>query len=141
MLRKCGFLATDSETCVTAEFPWEPGAVTAVLHHRISLLELRATQHPFLGNGLLCKLELPACCEPTKAVAVSAAMNESEVTATDSPPFFGAWCPVRDTGRIAYVCFQPNFLRPVGMHSTMAIWSIARSFASKDLLEGVGGRA
>jgi hypothetical protein len=141
MLRQRGLLATDDETGLTAEFPWAPGAVTAVLHHRTSLFRLKAAQHPFLGNGLLCRLELPACCEPAEAAAVSAAMNISEATATDAPPFFGAWHPVPDAGRIAYVSFQPNLLRPVAMHATTAMWSMARSFTAKELLDTVGSRA
>lgn len=139
LLRARHLVTTDGEAGMTSEFPWEPGAMTAVLHQRTSLFELYATKHPFLGNGIICKLELPVAFDPEDVAVIAAGMNEGEINATDAAPFFGAWRPVQDTGRIAFVAFQPNLLRSIGMHSSMAMWSMARSSAAKQLLDDVAG--
>lgn len=135
-LRKKPCLTTSGETGLTAEFPWEPGAISAGLHHRASLYQLHAARNPLIGNGILSKLELPIDFgEDGDAPEIAAALNASELNATDSAPFFGAWCPVPNSGRVAFVSFQPNLLRNLRMHATMAFWCAARSAATKDLLD------
>jgi hypothetical protein len=141
LLRQRQMASTDGETGMASEFPWEAGAVSAMFHHRTSLFEMCASRNPLLGNGIFYKLELPAVFEEKEVPLIAAAMNVGELNATDAPPFFGAWCAAKDGGRIAFVGFQPNFLRSIGMHTSVAFWSLARSAMSKELLEEAVGCA
>jgi hypothetical protein len=138
-LRKKGLVTNDDEGGVTSEFPWEVGAVSTMFHHKTSLFEMRAARNPFLGNGISYKLELPTVFKDEDGPRLAAALNESEVTATEAAPFFGAWCST-DDGGLAFVGFQPNCLRFVGMHPSIALWNLVRSMDVKRLLECAAGR-
>ncbi len=67
-LDQFGIFANGGEGGLTAEFPWDAGAVSSMdwlvsggERKRTSLLTLTtAESHPCLGNGLFCRLVLPA---------------------------------------------------------------------------------
>ncbi len=132
-LRRKGLCTNYDSGGLTSEFPWEPGAYTAALHHRTSLFTMRKTRNPLLGHGLLLKLELPAVFKDPGAVSDS--LNAAEYGATDAVPFAGAWCPAQAGNRVAFVTFLPNLAYSLGMHVTMAVWSLHRSIIAQDLIE------
>ena len=59
-LRAVGVYCNAGESGLTAEFPWEPGAVSAMTGDQTSLLQMDSTiTHPTAGNGLVFRLVLP----------------------------------------------------------------------------------
>ena len=138
MLESMGVFANDSPDGLTAEFPWEPGGFSAVAGHQTSLMMLQANMpHPVLGNGLFFKLELPLQFEETEVVDLSNRMNFAELNAIDSPPFFGAWCTKKESGRLAFVGFWPNLLYQPGTAQNIASWLMHRSQISKAMLNSM----
>ena len=85
------FLASGSDGGMTVEFPWEPGAMSAMAGHQTSLMQFRSdTPHPILGNGLFFRLDLPVQLEADRLPKMAKLLNQYEWAAIDAPPFFGA---------------------------------------------------
>ena len=63
MMRKAGVFANGDGSGLTAEFPWDPDAFSAVetllgkRRKRTSLLRMECMEHPNLGKGLFCRLD------------------------------------------------------------------------------------
>jgi hypothetical protein len=116
---------------VTAEFDVEPRAASVgVVPKNTALFELRADQpHPELGGGLFALLQLPHKLPGTLQVKKACMrLNQLEMAALDIPPHFGAWCPGRMGGNVAYVSFLPNFLHDVpDIALKLTTWAIARA--------------
>jgi hypothetical protein len=129
----------------TAEFGLEPGAASAAAgHHNTALFQLRADQpHPELGGGLFVLLQLPHKLPGARQVQEACMrLNQLEMAASDIPPHFGAWCPGRMGGNLAYVSFLPNFMHKVpniAMNATM--WAIHRAEWGSNQLAAMGHKA
>jgi len=127
-LRQRGAFANAGENGLTVEFPWEPGAMSALLGHRTSLLRIRADQsHPATGNGLFYRLDLPLSLTNDEAQQCAARLNRTEITAVDVPPFFGAWGVKPKSGTLSFGGFWPNVMYRPGTVSNIAFWTWARS--------------
>lgn len=138
MLENMNLLATTGPEGITAEFPWELGGISAAAGHQTSLMLLRADMpHPVLGNGLFYRLDLPTQFEETDVIDLSNRMNLAELEAADSPPFFGAWCSMIDTGRLSFAGFWPNMLYCPGTAANIASWLGHRSRISRVILSGI----
>jgi hypothetical protein len=134
-LRRRGVFANASASGVTAEFPWEKGAVSAITGDCTSLLQIRADQpHPSAGNGLLCRLDLPTCFSDDEAHEWATRLNRAELEGIDVPPFFGAWCALPRSGTVTFASFWPNLLYKPGTAANIAIWMLARSNFVKQVL-------
>lgn len=135
LLSAQGTCANAGNTGITAEFPWEQGAVSAVAGDRTSLLQIGTDQpHPLAGNGLFYRLSLPANFSDEEARASAAKLNRAELEAFDAPPFFGAWCAVPQSGTVSFVGFWPNLLYQPGTVANIAFWSMARNRFAKQTL-------
>jgi hypothetical protein len=114
----------------TAEFPLEPGAVTAAMrHHATALLELTTEQpHPLLGAGLFCLLRMPHTLTQERSEELATQLNELEFHGLDQAPHLGAWSPNMQGDGLAYVSFLPNFAYGLrGISANVAIWSAHRA--------------
>jgi hypothetical protein len=145
-LDQFGIFANGDEGGLTAEFPWDAGAVSSMdwlftggEKQRTSLLTLTtAENHPCLGNGLFCRLVLPVSYSFEKAAEVAHRLNQLELAAIDAPPFFGAWCVSPSSGMPTFVCFWPNMLYAPGTSTNIAVWMGHRSRIAKTWVEDGG---
>jgi hypothetical protein len=133
LLRNTGAFANGDAEGLTAEFPWDPGAVSAFknLTHgtaeRTSLLRIERSEHPCLGNGLSCRLDLPLQLTDSDAFKHAVALNRTECEAIDGPPFMGAWTSKPGSGRPTFVSFWPNYLSHAIGVEMIASWHAARA--------------
>jgi hypothetical protein len=134
-LRAQGAYANASDTGVTVEYPWEQGAVSAIVGDCTSMLQIRSDQpHPSAGNGLFYRLSLPTNCSDDEASEYAAKLNRAELEAIDAPPFFGAWCTMPQSGTVSFVGFWPNLLYRPGTVASIAFWTWARSRFARQVI-------
>jgi hypothetical protein len=138
LLDRIGILANSDATGLTAEFPWDEGAVSHVegflggSQGRTSLLRLTTTErHPALGNGLLCRLTLPVSYPEELLARAACRLNLLELVAIDAPPFLGAWTVDPETLSLTFVTFWPNLLYRPGVVANLTTWMMARSERAK----------
>lgn len=128
-------LANGGDGGMTVEFPWEPGAVSAIGGQRTSLLQCRSdTPHPLLGNGLFYKLDLPVRFGETQLPKLASQLNLHEWSGVDAVPFFGAWCSNLESGLLTFAGFWPNLMYQPGTVSNIAVWMMHRSTMARGLL-------
>jgi hypothetical protein len=124
-------LCTTEGLGLTAEFPLEDGAVSAVMgDSQTALWQLAADQpHPEMGGGLFCILQMPHQIEDAKKLAqLIMHLNRMEWAPQDLAPHFGAWCPGRGGMNLAYVSFLPNALYPIKSIATnVSLWAWYRA--------------
>jgi hypothetical protein len=90
MMTKGGVFANGDDTGLTAEFAWDPGAFSAIQtllgkpRKRTSLLRIERTEHPSLGRGLFCRLDLPLNLSDGEAFKLAIELNKMETTAAFS---------------------------------------------------------
>ena len=127
---------------LTAEFPLEDGAVSAVMgDSQTALWQLAADQpHPEMGGGLFCILQMPHQIEDTKKLAqLIMRLNRMEWAPQDLAPHFGAWCPGRGGKNLAYVSFLPNALHSIeGLTTNVSLWAWYRARWANALLASLG---
>lgn len=147
-LDQIGIFANGGEGGLTAEFPWDAGAVsqmesliTGGERKRTSLLLLKTEEsHPYLGNGLFCRLVLPISYPFERAAEVVHQLNRLERAATDAPPFFGAWCAEPSSGTPTFVCFWPNAFYAPGTATNITTWMMHRSRIAKTWVDDDQGK-
>jgi hypothetical protein len=130
MARPCprsqGACANAGSRELAAEFPWEPGAVSAMMGHRTSLLRMNTNLiHPLQGNGLLVQLHIPVGA-PYDAGQLSNDLNLTEASAVDTPPTLGAWCGDVERNSLAHVSFWPKDVHWTGDLQKFAVWMMTR---------------
>jgi hypothetical protein len=141
LLRRDGLFCNADSSGLTVEFPWDPGAVSAAVGHRTSLLMMhRNMVHPVLGNGLFFRLALPQRFEEKLSFDVLNAMNVADAYAVNAPPFFGAWCADQRGEFLNYIGFWPNMLYRPGTVRAITQWMMARSVMAKEILERAEGK-
>jgi len=122
-LRSHGIFCNTSDTSLTAEFPWEPGAVSAVSGGRTSLLQcFSQVVHPTAGNGLAFRLILPVTSDEADLLTLADTLNELELSGIDVPPAFGAWAYLPKLQSVAYTGFWPNCMYLPGTVRSIAAW-------------------
>ncbi len=117
---KQDLMASYSEKGFSVEFPWDPGAYSAMFRNeglqerartalkltdeeleqmggQTSLLQLLEVDHPLLGKGIQSRLEIPIVVSrnettDTRMLAIVSELNLWELGGLDLPPMFGAWC-------------------------------------------------
>jgi hypothetical protein len=135
MLGHNGIFCNASETALTAEFPWEPDAVTSITGGRTSLIELNsAVCHPAAGRGLAFRMRLPISADTGELEQMADTLNELEVTGVDLPPGFGAWMVVPQTGSLGYAGFWPNCMYRSGTVANIASWCKIRSTTARQVI-------
>lgn len=141
--------ANADEHALTAEMPWDPGAVSNMFRvmeagpeltaedgrsqedleqmgGRTCLLWLTANEpHALYGNGVLSRLELPLPVHGPSAEALVNELNQWELSTPDLPPLFGAWClgPRAPT----FVSFFPNAMCVPGLLVNLLYWNRVRA--------------
>jgi hypothetical protein len=141
MLRDNGIYSNASETKLTAEFPWEPGAVSAIAGDSTSLLQFNsAVTHPTAGNGLAFRLVLPVSPNDVELFALADTLNELEISGIDIPPGFGAWAFLPQFNGVAYTGFWPNCMYVPGTVGSIAAWCRTRSRFAKQITERPASR-
>ena len=134
-LRAQGACANAGDRALTAEFPWDDGAYSAMFGERTSLLRIKSdVPHPAAGNGLFVQLDLPESFTHEEASEAAVRLNRAEAAAIDTPPFIGAWCTMEDSGTLSFRAFWPNLLYQQGTVATIAFWSWARSRFARQML-------
>lgn len=137
-MRNRGLACSGDAGGVTVEFPWGDNTSTSSHDGRTSLLTLDSTsRHPFLGNGLFMKLELPVQFPQSIVAAMSNILNIAEMGAVDAVPMYGAWCSKIDSERLAFVCFCPNIGYFPGLAANFAVWMMHRSTAAWAVLQSL----
>jgi hypothetical protein len=138
LLERIGILANSDATGLTAEFPWDKGAVSHMEGFlggplkRTSLLRFTTTErHPALGNGLLCRLTLPVSYREDQLARAACRLNVLELVAIDAPPFLGAWTVDPETQSLTFVTFWANLLHRPGVVANLTTWMMARSQIAK----------
>ena len=135
MLRDNGIYSNASETGLTAEFPWEPDAVSAIAGDSTSLLQLNCeVTHPSAGNGLAFRLMLPVTAGEAGLFALADTLNEIEVSGDDVPPGFGAWALLPKFNSVAYTGFWPNCMYVPGTVGNIAAWCRTRSSMARQVI-------
>ena len=128
IMRRAGIYCNAGESGLTAEFPWEEGASSAMLGDRTSLMRFQTDMpHPVAGNGLFFKLDLPVTLEREQLAECANYLNVFETTGADIPPFFGAWCSKLSNGLLSYAGFWPNCMYKNGTVANIASWCRLRS--------------
>jgi len=157
---KKGFAASSSVDGFTVEFPWEPGAFSAMfsldrvkenarknlklseeeietMAGATSLLQLLVMEHPLIGKGIQSRLEIPLYISPGEGVEsrmleVVSELNAWELTGADLPPLFGAWCcgPRAPT----FVSFYPTQYCVPGMLHNLFHWARLRQWRARQWL-------
>jgi hypothetical protein len=133
MMRKAGVFANGDGSGLTAEFPWDPGAFSALetlfgkRRKRTSLLRMECMEHPNLGKGLFCRLDLPLDLKDDEAFRLAIELNRMEFGAADCPPFLGAWTSKPGQGRPTFVSFWPNCFAKVISLELISTWHAARA--------------
>jgi hypothetical protein len=95
MLRNNGVYCSASETSLTAEFPWDPNAMSALIGDQTSLLQFNSeARHPTAGNGLAFRMVLPVSGENEDFNLIQNTLNQMELGGIDVPPGFGAWAVI-----------------------------------------------
>ena len=127
-LRAIGVYCNASESGLTAEFPWEPGAVSAMTGDQTSLLQMDNTvTHPTAGNGLVFRLVLPVSGNTEELVVHANKLNLLEIDGIDIPPGFGAWSVIPRFQGVGYTGFWPNCIYRRGTAASIAGWCLLRS--------------
>ena len=127
-----GACASTGPTGLTAEFAWEPGAVSAMLGQRTSLLRIRSDEsHPLAGNGLFYRLDLPPDFDEEEAKSWAARLNRIEAESIDTPPFLGAWTTRTGSRTLSFAGFWPNVMYQRGTATNIAFWCAARSHLAR----------
>lgn len=143
-LRQRGWFANGDGDALAVEYPWDPGAITALQRladpdrqgSRTSLLQLASGgRHAWLGAGLFARLWLPVQTDGP-ATGLAAYLNARESEALDAVPFFGAWTARPNHRHPSFVCFWPNSVWIPGSAINLAVWMKARSDWARRLLEG-----
>jgi hypothetical protein len=135
LLRENEIYSNASETGLTAEFPWEPGAVSAIAGDITCLLQLNSeATHPTAGNGLAFRLLLPVSADEAELCALADTLNELEVSGVDVPPGFGAWAFLPRLGSVAYTGFWPNCMYVPGTVGNVASWCRTRSRIARQVI-------
>jgi hypothetical protein len=135
MLRDNGIYCNAGEAALTAEFPWEPDAVSAITGDQTSLLQLNSeVTHPTAGNGLAFRLVLPLSGEHEDLGLVADTLNELELTGVDVPPAFGAWAVVPQFRSMGYTGFWPNCMYVPGTVGSIAAWCRTRSRTARQVI-------
>jgi hypothetical protein len=135
-LEQVGVVSSSGPSGLTAEFPWETGAASALTGDRTSLFRLQADMpHPALGSGLFFQLMLPVSGPIERMAETANRLNLFEFEAVDAPPFFGAWCVDFATKSLAHVGFMPNLLYIPGTAMNVAAWMMARSKIARSLVD------
>jgi CheY-like chemotaxis protein len=133
LMRKGGVFSNGDDCGLTAEFAWDVGAGSAIENllgkrrKRTSLLRIECMEHPNLGKGLFCRLELPLNLSDAEAFKLAIELNKMECTAADWPPFLGAWTSKPGSGRPTYVSFWPNYFSKVVSLELISTWHAARA--------------
>ena len=86
------------------------------------------------GNGLFYRLDLPLAFADEEARKWAVRLNCIEAESHDTPPLFGAWCTMPNTGTLSFTGFWPNVMYVSGTASNIAFWSWARSRFARQLL-------
>jgi hypothetical protein len=149
-----GLIGSASEKHFTCEFPWDPGAASNLFRHqREHLLEsgeytseeldrlsgrtvlfwMTSTEpHPFYGNGILCRLELPLPLDAANSAGLVEQLNRWELRQPDLPPLYGAWCI--GSRAPTFVTFVPNQFCLPGLLQNLTMWSQQRALGVRALL-------
>ena len=134
-MRAAGIYCNAGDSGLTAEFPWDEGAYSAMVGERTCLLRFRNDMpHPAAGNGLFFRLDMPISLEREQLVETANYLNVVEMGGTDTPPFFGAWCSHLDNGILTYIGFWPNLLYRPGTVANIASWCSLRSRIARQLI-------
>ena len=105
-MRESGIFCNASETGLAAEFPWEPGAVSAITNGKTSLLQLDSKiAHPTAGSGLAFRLVLPVSGSRDELLDLADTLNLLEIGGVDVPPNLGAWSVAPQFHSVAYTGF------------------------------------
>jgi hypothetical protein len=135
MLRQAGIYCNAGQSSLTAEFPWEEGASSAMLGESTSLMRFQSDMpHPVAGSGLFFRLDLPINLDREELVDCANYLNFYEAKGVDTPPFFGAWCSQLDNGTLTHIGFWPNFMFMRGTIANIAFWCRARSWIARQAL-------
>ena len=115
MTDRNGYVGTLGDRHFTVELPWEAGAKTNLIRQeefrknlpwlkdvseeqiermagKTSFLEILVTDHPLYGKGVRSTLELPFSPDDPATVQMVNELNAWELSGSDLPPHFGAWC-------------------------------------------------
>ena len=134
-LRQAGIYCNAGESSLTAEFPWEEGASSAMLGESTSLMRFQSDMpHPVAGSGLFFRLDLPINLDREELIDCANYLNLYEAKGVDTPPFFGAWCSQLDNGTLTHIGFWPNFMFMRGTIANIAFWCRARSWIARQAL-------
>ena len=135
MLRNNGIYCNAGEASLTAEFPWEPDAMSALTGDKTSMLQFNGqTIHPTAGNGLAFRLVLPVSAEAEGFGPVLNTLNELELGGVDVPPGFGAWASIPQFNSVGYVGFWPNCMYKPGTVANIASWCAVRSRIARQVI-------
>ena len=128
------FACSASKTGITVEFPWENGAISAVMGHKTALLEIRTdNKHPYFGAGLFCKLTLPIT--PIDKIELSNSLNMHEFSLEDAPPLVGSWCTGGEKSHMVFVAFFPNHIYHPNIILSIIMWMNFRTQIAKSYLD------
>ncbi len=127
-LRDCGVYCNASESSLTAEFAWEPGAISSMIGGQTSLFQMdNAITHPTAGSGLVFRLILPVSGEHEELTAHATKLNLLELDGIDIPPGFGAWSVMPRFQGVGYTGFWPNCMYQPGTVASIAAWCFTRN--------------
>ena len=134
-MRDVGIYCNASETSLTAEFEWEPGALSAITGDSTSLFQVNSgVTHPTAGNGLAFRLALPVSADDTDLVTLVDTLNELEISGVDVPPAFGAWALLPQLNSVAYTGFWLNCMYQPGTVANIAAWCKIRSKVARQVI-------
>lgn len=159
---RMGVLGSAGTESLSAEFPWDEGALTAMARlpdlraslmsatgyssaqadraaGRTALMLLRSDlHHPWFGRGIFSTLELPIGGDLPTLLALVRELNQWELETPELPPFFGAW--VVGPRAPMFQTFVPNQLCVPGIVMNLAVWAASRARMVREWLAEEGTR-
>jgi hypothetical protein len=157
LLESLGHFTSIDEYGITTEFPWDLGAVSRSFKDGLTkkellkagydsefvelaggntaLFELRVSNHPMYGSGILSLLKLPLNLEDNDAVNLSNRLNYWELMSPELPPLFGSWSPSK--GTVVFVSFIPTqfCISVPGFIHNITMWAKIRALNVRAVLK------
>mgnify|MGYP003564917602 CR=1 FL=1 len=146
LARDRGLVAFSEPTGFSCEFPWDPGASSALIddgclnnQQRTSLILIENdVVNPLYGKGVLARIQFKLSFDDEYVAELVNALNRWELDAVNLPPFFGSWCIDAMAPSPAFVAFFPSVFSNIATPVSILSWAWGRHQAIREMMYSDG---